>query len=171
MHRFEVGFPRQVRIRGEMTMETLEGVLSEHRFFGGFPERYLKIIINCASNVRFEAGQFIFHEREDADKFYLIRQGKVALQVFSERRGPLTVLTLGEGEILGWSWLFPPHLWRFTARTLEPTRVFAFDGQCLRAKAEEDHDLGYELLKRFAHVIAGRLEATRLQLVNVYQDR
>jgi len=152
-------------------METLEGVLSEHQFFSGFPERYLELIVSCASNVRFEAGQFIFQEGGDADKFYLIRQGKVALQVISERRGPLTVLTLGEGEILGWSWLSPPYRWKFTARTLEPTRVFAFDGQCLRAKAEEDHDLGYELLKRFSHVIAARLEATRLQLINVYQDR
>jgi CRP-like cAMP-binding protein len=152
-------------------METLEGVLSEHPFFSGFPERHLKLIVSGASNVRFEAGHLIFQEGGDADKFYLIRQGKVALQVISERRGPLTVLTLGEGEILGWSWLSPPYRWKFTARTLGLTRVFAFDGQCLRTKAEEDHDLGYELLKRFSHVIAARLEATRLQLINVYQDR
>jgi len=95
----------------------------------------------------------------------------VALQIFSERRGALTILTLGEGEILGWSWLFPPYRWKFSARTLEPTRVFAIDGQCLRAKAEQDHELGYELLKRFAYVVEDRLEAMRLQLINVYQDR
>ena len=152
-------------------METLEGVLSEHRFFSGFPERYLGLIVGCASNVRFETGQFIFHEGAEANTFYLIRQGKVALQIFSERRGPLTILTLGEGEILGWSWLFPPYRWKFSARTLEPTRVFAIDGQCLRAKAEQDHELGYELLKRFAYVVEDRLEAMRLQLINVYQDR
>ena len=152
-------------------METLEGILSEHRFFSGFPERYLELIVNCATNVRYEAGQFIFQEGGDADKFYLIRQGKVALQVISERRGPLTVLTLGEGEILGWSWLFPPHRYKFSARTLEPTRAFAIDGQCLRGKAEHDHDLGYDLLNRFAPVVERALEATRLQLINVYQDR
>ncbi|MGB7590169.1 MAG: cyclic nucleotide-binding domain-containing protein [Terriglobia bacterium] len=152
-------------------METLERILSEHPFLNDFPDRHLELVVGCASNVRLEAGQFIFHEGEEANTFYLIRQGKVALQIFSERRGPLTVLTLGEGEILGWSWLFPPYRWKFSARTLEPTRVFAIDGQCLRAKAEQDHELGYELLKRFAYVVEARLEAMRLQLINVYQDR
>ncbi len=156
---------------GETSMETLAGVLSENRFFSEFPERYLGLIVGCASNVRFDEGQYLFREGDEANTFYLIRQGRVALQVFSERRGALTVQTLGEGEIVGWSWLFPPYRWKFTARTLEPTRAFAFDGQCLRAKAEEDRDLGYELLKRFSQVIAARLQATRLQLVNVYQDR
>jgi len=152
-------------------METLERVLSEHPFLNDFPDRHLELVVGCASNVRLAAGQIIFHEGEEANTFYLIRQGKVALQIFSERRGPLTILTLGEGEILGWSWLFPPYRWKFSARTLEPTRVFAIDGQCLRAKAEQDHELGYELLKRFAYVVEDRLEAMRLQLINVYQDR
>ena len=152
-------------------METLEKVLCEHPFFDDFPEHHLGLIVGCASNVRFETGQFIFHEGEEANTFYLIRQGKVALQIFSERRGPLTLLTLGEGEILGWSWLFPPHRYKFSARALEPTRAFAIDGQCLRGKAEHDHDLGYDLLNRFAPVVERALEATRLQLINVYQDR
>jgi len=152
-------------------MEALEGTLGKHLFFHDFPQRHLGLIAGCASNVRFEANQVIFREGEKASTFYLLRQGKVALQIFSERRGPITVLTLEEGEILGWSWLSPPYKWKFTARALEPTQVFAFDGECLRAKAEEDHDLGYELLKRFVGVIAGRLEATRLQIINVYQDR
>jgi CRP-like cAMP-binding protein len=80
-------------------------------------------------------------------------------------------LTLGAGDILGWSWLFPPYRWKFSARTMEETRALAADGKCLREKAERDHDLGYELLKRFAHVVEERLEATRLQLLNVYQDQ
>jgi CRP-like cAMP-binding protein len=152
-------------------METLERILSEHPFFDDFPEHHLELVVGCASNVRYESGQIIFHEGEEANTFYLIRQGKVALQMFSERRGPLTVLTLGEGEILGWSWLFPPHRYKFSARTLEPTRAFAIDGLCLRGKAEQDHDLGYDLLKRWAPIVERALEATRLQLVNVYQDR
>jgi CRP/FNR family transcriptional regulator, cyclic AMP receptor protein len=152
-------------------METLEHILSEHPFFHDFPKPHLELIVGCASNVRFEAGHIIFREGEDANKFYLIRYGKVALQMVSERRGPITVLTIGEGEILGWSWLFPPHHYRFTARTLGPTRAFAIDGQCLRGKAEQDHDLGYQLLKRWAPILERALDATRLQLVNVYQDR
>ena len=152
-------------------MESLEKILNEHPFFDDFPEHHLGLIVGCASNVRFETGQFIFHEGEEANTFYLIRQGKVALQIFSERGGSLTLLTLGEGEILGWSWLFPPHRYKFSARALEPTRAFAIDGQCLRGKAEHDHDLGYDLLNRFAPVVERALEATRLQLINVYQDR
>ena len=152
-------------------METIERVLSEHPFFDDFPKRNLQLIVGCASNIHFDEGQYIFREGDEANTFYLLRQGKVALQIFSERRGPITVLTLGPGEILGWSWLFPPHRYKFSARVLEPTRAFAIDGQCLRDKAEEDHDLGYDLLKRFAPIVERALEATRLQLINVYQDR
>jgi len=152
-------------------METLEKILGEHPFFHDLQERYLQLIVGCTSNVRFDAGHVIFREGEEANTFYLIRQGKVALQISSERRGPITVLTLEEGEILGWSWLFPAHRYKFTARTREPTRAFAIDGHCLRDKAEQDHDLGYDLLMRWAPIMERALEATRLQLVNVYQDR
>ena len=76
--------------------------------------------------------------------------------------------TLGEGDILGWSWLMPPYHWQFHARAVEVTRAIALDGKCLRTKCEQNHDLGYELLKRFCHIIERRLEATRLQLLDVY---
>ena len=152
-------------------METLQGNLSAHPFLANLPARHVESVAGCASNVRFEAGNFIFHEGEDADRFYLIREGKVALQVCSDRRGPLNILTLGEGDILGWSWLFPPYRWKFSARTIDPTRAFAIDGQSLRGEAEQDPALGYELLKRFAHVCETRLETMRLQFLNVYQDK
>ena len=149
-------------------METLEPILSEHPFFHGLDERYLKLVVGCASNVRFEAGQFIFHEGEQANHFYLIRHGIVALEVFAPNRGSLTIQTLDDGEILGWSWLIPPYQWRFDARAVESTRAIALDGKCLREKCEEDHDLGYELLKRFASILGQRLEATRIQLLDIY---
>lgn len=149
-------------------METLEPILSEHPFFHGLDERYLKLVVGCASNVRFEAGQFIFHEGEQANHFYLIRHGIVALEVFAPNRGSLTIQTLDDGEILGWSWLIPPYQWRFDARAVENTRAIALDGKCLREKCEEDHDLGYELLKRFASILGQRLEATRIQLLDIY---
>ena len=76
--------------------------------------------------------------------------------------------TVDAGEILGWSWLLPPYQWKFNARAMESIRAIALDGKCLRTKCEENHDLGYELLKRFAQVIEKRLEATRLQLLDVY---
>ena len=149
-------------------METLEPVLAEHPFLQGLAPHHIQLIVGCASNVRFEAGQFLFHEDEDANKFYIIRHGKVAVDIFAAGRGPITIQTIGEGEVLGWSWLIPPYNWHFDARAVELTRAIALDAKCLRIKCEEDHDLGYELLKRFSHIIEQRLEATRLQLLDVY---
>lgn len=149
-------------------METLERILAEHPFFAGLDARHIQLIVGCATNVRFDAGQFIFREGEEANEFYVIRHGKVALEIFVPGRGPVTIQTLGEGEILGWSWLIPPYHWHFNARAVELTRAIALDGKCLRAKCEDDHDLGYELLKRFAHIVEQRLQATRLQLLDVY---
>ena len=150
-------------------MENLERVLAEHPFFKDMDERYLELLTGCASNVRFEAGQYIFHAEEEANRFFLLRQGKVALEAFAPERGSIVILTLEEGEVLGWSWLFPPHRWKFDARVVEFTRAIALDGACLRRKAEENHDLGYEFMKRFSALMARALLATRLQLLNVYE--
>ena len=150
-------------------METLESILAEHPLFDGMEQRHLQTLTGCARNVRFESADVVFREGERANEFYLIRSGKVALQLFADRRGPLTILTLQEGEVLGWSWLSPPYHWKFTAIALEPTRAISLDGKCLREKAERDHDLGYELLKRFVHVIEERVRATSLKLLNVYE--
>jgi len=152
-------------------METLEPILAKHPFLKGLEPEHLEILVRCASNVRFNAGQFLFHEGEAANEFYMIRQGKVAIQIQGAERGPITVQTIGEGEVLGWSWLIPPYYWRFDAQALELTRAIALDGKCLRTKSEEDHDLGYQLLKRFADIIVERLEAARLQLLDVYKAR
>jgi CRP-like cAMP-binding protein len=152
-------------------METLEPLLADHSFFRDLPPDYIRLLAGCAKNVRFEAGQAIFREGEDADQFYLIRDGRVALEVFTPERGSAPILTLGAGDALGWSWLIPPYKWRFDARAIETTLAFALDGKCLRGKCEEDPRLGYELLKRIAEVIVERLHATRLQMLDVYGAR
>jgi len=152
-------------------METLEPILAQHPFLKELEPRHLKILIGCASNVRFNAGQILFHEGEEANQFYMIRQGKVAIEILAPELGPITVQTVGEGDVLGWSWLIPPYRWRFGARAVELTRAITLDGKCLRQKSEEDHDLGYELLKRFSGIIVERLEATRLQLLDIYKAR
>jgi CRP-like cAMP-binding protein len=149
-------------------MESLEPILAKHAFFEGLEPAYLKLLVGCASNVRFAAGTYIFRQGEEASHFYLIRQGRVALEIHAPQRPPIVIETLDGDDILGWSWLIPPYLWRFDARIVEETRAIALDGKCLRAKCEEDHDLGYELLKRFAHIVTQRLQATRLQLLDVY---
>ena len=150
-------------------MNTLEPILAEHAFFTGLEPRSLQVIAGCASHVRFAADHAIFHEGEEATQFYLIRHGKVALETFAPGRGVVPIETLPAGEVLGWSWLFPPYRWHFSARALEVTRAIALDGVCLRKKCEQDHDLGYELMSRFAQTIIQRLQATRLQLLDVYQ--
>ena len=150
-------------------MDTLQRILAEHPFLEGIDERCLGLMVGCASNVRFDAGKVLIREGEEASRFYLIREGKVALEVYVSHRGKITIQTLGEGDVLGWSWLIPPYRWKFTARAIEPTRALAMDGTCLRAKAEQDYALGYDLLNRFSRIIVERLEATTLQLINVYE--
>lgn len=149
-------------------MPSLESLLVQHPFFKELAAPHLHLVLGCASNVRFNAGEFLFREGEAANQFYLIRHGKVALQMFIPQRGPITIETIEAGDVLGWSWLFPPYRWHFDAQALELTRATAFDGQCLRTKCDEDHDLGYDLMRRFAQVMTQRLQATRLQLLDVY---
>ncbi|MGA3266925.1 MAG: cyclic nucleotide-binding domain-containing protein [Verrucomicrobiota bacterium] len=150
-----------------MTTTTLECIIKQQPFFADFPNKHLKLIVSCARNVRFDEGHALFHEGDVADQFYLVREGAVAVSVITPK-GCVTVQTVGDGDILGWSWLFPPHRWHFDARVVRPTRALAFDGKCLRTKCDKDHDLGYELLRRFTRLVVERLEATRLQLLDIY---
>jgi len=152
-------------------METLERIIAEHPFFAGLESYYTGLLVGCGSNVRFQPGQYIFKEGEEANEFYLIRSGRVALEIAAPQHKPIAVETLEQGDILGWSWLLPPYLWKFNAHAVQDTRAIALDGKCLRTKCEQNHDLGYEVLKRFAQIIEHRLEATRLQLLDVYAVR
>jgi CRP/FNR family transcriptional regulator, cyclic AMP receptor protein len=149
-------------------METLERVISEHPFFVGLDQGFTNLMVSCASNVRFAAGTYILKEGDPANTFYLIRAGKVAVEVLAPQHKPIIISTLSVGEILGWSWLVPPFQWKFHARAVDDVRAIALDGKCLRTKCEENHDLGYEVLKRFAQIVEQRLEATRFQLLDVY---
>ena len=149
-------------------METLERIIAEHPFFMGLEEYYTGLLTGCAANVRFQPGSYIFKEGEEANEFYLLRSGRVALEIFGAAHKPHVVETLEEGDILGWSWLLPPYVWKFHAHAVHETRAIALDGKCLRTKCEQNHDLGYEVLKRFAQIMERRLEATRMQLLDVY---
>lgn len=152
-------------------METLERIIAEHPFFAGLDNGFTRLMVSCASNVRFKAGEYILREGDPANTFYLIREGRVAVELFPAQNKPIIVSTLEVGEILGWSWLLPPFQWKFHARAVEDTRAIALDGKCLRTKCEENHDLGYEVLKRFAQIMERRLEATRFQLLDLYAAR
>jgi len=151
-----------------MLTENLDEVLTAHPFFKGMRREHLQLLAGCASNVRFEPGQFVLRQGQEAEKCYLIRYGKVSLEVYAPDRGAIELQTLGEGDILGWSWLVPPHYWRLDARVIEMTRAIVLDGKRMREACERDHELGYELLKRFNQVMAENLESLRFQLLNVY---
>ena len=150
-------------------METIERIIAEHSFFAGLNQDLVHIVTGCASNVRFDAGTYVFKEGDEANAFYLIREGTVALEILAPQN-PILVDTLGDGDILGWSWLLPPFHWRFNAHARTGLRAIALDGKCLRTKCEENHDLGYELLKRFARIVERRLDALRSHLIDVYGE-
>lgn len=152
-----------------METETLERILREHPFFREMKESHLCSITENSTVERFEPEDIIFREGDPAQTFYLIRSGKVALQQMSYRIDPFTVITLNQGDIIGWSWLFPPYRWRLTAKALEVTRVIAVDGAELRARCDEDPNLGYELMKKFAEIIDRRFDAVTEHLVEVGQ--
>jgi CRP-like cAMP-binding protein len=150
------------------TTKTLEPILSELPVFAGMKPEHLALMAGCASNARFEAGEVIGRQGEPADKFWIVRQGRVAIEIHAPGRGTVTIATIGENEVLGWSWLLPPHQFHFDARALTATRALALDGRCLRTKFGTDHELGYEVMRRFAPLIARRLEATSIQLLDLY---
>ncbi len=151
-----------------MGKKTIDDLIAAHPFFAGIDERYLQLISGCGSNVRFDAGQYLCREGEQADRFFAIRHGKVAIEVYAPQRGEVTLVTLSEGEIVGWSWLFPPYRWRLDARAIDVVRATAFDGACIRGKCDQDPAMGYTLMRRLAQVVSERLEAARLQLLDVY---
>jgi CRP/FNR family transcriptional regulator, cyclic AMP receptor protein len=146
---------------------TLESVIRDHPFFKGLADSQLEFIAGCAKNVRFPEGHLIFVEGDPANEFYFIQKGSVSIELTVPNQDTTEVQTVAAGEILGWSWVSPPYNWHFNARALQPVRAIAFDAKCLRTKCEEDHELGYEILKRFANVIVERLDSTQVQLLKV----
>ncbi|MBC8285561.1 MAG: cyclic nucleotide-binding domain-containing protein [Nitrospinae bacterium] len=149
-------------------MKSLESILANHPFFENLEKEYMTLITGCASNVRFETGEFIHRQNDEANSFYIIREGKVALEVCPPGKKPVTVQTVTDGEILGWAWLIPPYHCLYDAQAVELTRAIVLDGKCLRTKCEKDHTLGYELLSRLLPIIGKSMEATRMQLLDVY---
>ena len=149
-------------------MKEIADLLSEHPFCEGLEQDTINLIAACAKNVVFQENEYLIKEGHDANFFYLIRHGTVALEMFAPGRGPFTFLTIKSGEILGASWLIPPYRWNYDARAVELTRALEFDCNCLRKKCEDDHHVGYELMKRFIPPLIERLNTARLQSVDLY---
>ncbi|PPD44467.1 MAG: Crp/Fnr family transcriptional regulator [Methylocystis sp.] len=152
-------------------MENLERILAAHPFFAGLDGEFCTLACGCAKNARFDAGQFICHEGDSADQFFLVREGRVALQVSAPGRGASTFLTLGPGEVFGVNWLVPPYRWTYDAKAIAPTRAISMDAACLRNKCEANHSLGYDVMKRLMPVLVERLHTARVQMLDLYGAR
>ncbi|NLP11104.1 cyclic nucleotide-binding domain-containing protein [bacterium] len=149
-------------------METLKPFLQRHGFFKDLDPQFIELIVGCASNRRYPKNNYLCKQGEEANDFFLVREGRVAIEIPIQQNHPIILQTVEEGDILGWSWLLPPYFWHFDARAEQDVRVIALDGRCIRAQCESNQALGYEMLKRFAQIMEKRLEATRLQLLDVY---
>ena len=151
-------------------MRTLDTILAETPLFHDLEPRILKLMAGCASNVKFDVDEYLCRQDAEANRFFLVRHGKVALDIYVPQVGSRTIDTAREGDVLGWSWLVPPYRWHVGARALERTRALEFDGACLRGKCETDPELGYQLYRRFAQVMYETLQATHLQLLDMYGE-
>ncbi len=149
-------------------MATLESILAEHPFFEDLDASHSDQLLNCVSNRFIRANHFVFREGEPANEFFVIREGQLAVEAPTVD-GPLIVQTLDAGSIVGWSWLIPPFRWRFDVRALRDTLLLSLSAPCLREKCAQNHELGYELHRRFSRIMAQRLEGAMLRLLDVQE--
>jgi len=146
-------------------IEVSEAALAAHPFLHGMARDHLATLAETASDVTFPARHRLFEDGGGASRFWLIQSGHVALDLHVPGQGRMKIDTIGMGELLGWSWLFPPYRWAFGAVAAGPVEAFEFDGRAVRARCASDPALGYELTQRLAHVVAKRLQATRVRLI------
>lgn len=137
-------------------------------FFAGLSDEHLDQLASVATSAHYNSQQRVFKSDTDADKFYIIRDGKIGVEIPAVAGEPLRIQTLGNGGVLGWSWLIPPYRWLFDARALNASDIIAVDGVKLREQCEKDPSLGYQLLKRFAVLMAERLNASRVVAIKEY---
>jgi CRP/FNR family transcriptional regulator, cyclic AMP receptor protein len=140
----------------------LESAVAAHPFFAGINAPHLRLLASCAVRCHFTAGQLIFRKGDTANRFYLIEHGKVVLESSAGDR-VVRIEEVGGGDLLGWSWIFPPFIWHFDARAIEPTTAIFLYG-ILREYCEADPTLGYVLFKRMSEVMMRRLQAARVKL-------
>ena len=143
----------------------LATLIAGHAFLKGLSSPHVEVLAASAMLKDFAPDEIIFREGDPANRFYLIESGRVKLETSKNEQKPVLLQTIGAGDVLGWSWLFPPYYWHFDARAAEATKAIFFYGTRLREQCEQDHDLGYELMKRMAGVVINRLQSTRRQFL------
>jgi CRP-like cAMP-binding protein len=158
----------KTKIKTTIETEPLATRVALHPFLAGMTRPQLTLLTDCAMAAHFKKGQTILREGEFANRCYLIETGKVVLESMGSFGEPLMIETIGAGDLLGWSWMFPPYTWQFSARAIEPTTAIFFYGPILREYCEKDHPLGYELLKRISAVMVKRLQAAHKQMLSLH---
>ncbi len=146
-------------------IDVTAAALVAHPFLHGMSPDHLAVLAEAASDVTFPARHRLFEDGGSAARFWLIQSGYIALDLHVPGQGRVRIDTIGMGELLGWSWLFPPYKWAFGAVAASPVEAFEFDARAVRACCASDAELGYELTQRLARVVANRLQATRVRLI------
>ncbi|HUD82899.1 MAG TPA: Crp/Fnr family transcriptional regulator [Candidatus Saccharimonadales bacterium] len=147
----------------------LAEAIAAHRFVAGMKPDHLKRLMDAAMFKQFQRDEVVFREGDPANRFYLISQGKIALESRRNEESAPLVQFVGKDDVLGWSWLFPPYYWHFDARAVEPTSAIFFYGTRLREQCEHDPEFGYDLMKRVATIVIKRLQGVRLELLQLQQ--
>jgi len=150
-----------------MKTSEIQGLLKVNPFYEGMSDEHVEFVSGCASIVQFRSGDLLARAGEDAHYFCLLRDGLADIEV-TTRAGTYTVQTIGRGSLIGWSWLVPPHFWRYDVRAREDVSAFSFDAGCVRSKFDQDPTFGLAMYKRMTRIIVERLVATRVQLSDFY---
>lgn len=151
-----------------ISQEEMVRMLGEHPFINSMELKYVEKLAAVAFPETFYEGDYLFRAGESAENCFLIRSGVVAIELYDPQRGTVKLETLGDGRVVGWSWIVAPYVWCFDGQAVQITRVITLDGEKLRQACEEDHAFGYNILKRFTGVFSDRLHAARLQLMDMF---
>ena len=142
--------------------------LAANPTLGDLRPDFLELIAGCCINVAFAKGERVISVGDPADHFWIVRKGRIDVEVHGADRGTITIDRLEPGEILGVSWIAEPYLNEFDATAVDHASAIKVDAACLRGKCTADPELGHELYRRFATTLQARLRATRLQLLDLY---
>jgi CRP-like cAMP-binding protein len=150
-----------------MNPTSIRDLLAAQPVLLGLEPADIDLIAGCGHNEVYAAGAFLAHEDDQANHFFIVREGRVALEMHAST-GPLLIDTIGSGDLVGWSWLFPPYRWVFDVAALQTTHAVVIDSACLRDKCDADPAFGYRVIRRFSQVLVDRLQATRVRLLDLY---
>jgi CRP-like cAMP-binding protein len=149
-----------------MSDQSTTEYLSTHEFFSEFNDDVLKFLCECSSSREIKKGQILFRQGEKADKFYVVRNGSISIQMPAIMGPTVDIQTLGKDQVLGWSWLISPYKWNFQTQAEEDSELLQFDGIAILARCEQESKFGYELLKKFAGLMSVRLNAARQKMMD-----